>query len=184
MDKAMQTMIDNLHKNTGKSLEEWTTLINSKNFGKHGEMVKYLKEEYSLGHGFANLIAHKAKASDADSASDTNDLIAKQYIGKEHFKPIYDKIIHEITQWDGEFEVAPKNAYVSLRRKKQFAILQPATKTRFEIGINLKGQEARGVLEAINSANAMCSHKINIFSVDDLNQEVFDWIKKAFDAAE
>ncbi len=176
-------MIDNLHKNTGKSLEEWTTLINSKNFGKHGEMVKYLKEEYSLGHGFANLIAHKAKASDADSASDTNDLITKQYVGKEHFKSIYDSILGEISKWDGSFEVSPKNAYVSLRRKKQFAILQPATKTRFEIGINLKGQEPFGVLEAISSANAMCSHKINIFKEEDLSQEVFEWIRKAFEAA-
>jgi predicted transport protein len=183
MDKAMQTMIDNLHKNTGKSLEEWTTLINSKNFGKHGEMVKYLKEEYSLGHGFANLIAHKAKASDADSASDTNDLITKQYAGKEHFKSIYDSILGEISKWDGSFEVSPKNAYVSLRRKKQFAILQPATKTRFEIGINLKGQEPFGMLEAISSANAMCSHKINISKEEDLNQEVYEWIRKAFEAA-
>src|SRR4030042_3903259 len=162
MDKATQTMIENLHKNTGKSLEQWITIVKKENFTKHVEVMKFLKDTHGLTHGFANLIAHKAKGSDADSSENKDDLIEKQYKGKEHFKPLYDKLLDEIQMFGRDFEIAPKNAYVSLRRKKQFAILQPATKTRFEIGINLKGQEPKGKLEAINSANAMCSHKINL----------------------
>ncbi len=42
-------------------------------------------------------------------------------------------------------EVVPKKANVSYRRKKQFALLTPATKTRFEIGLNVKGQPDQGV---------------------------------------
>jgi hypothetical protein len=70
-----------------------------------------------------------------------------------------------------------------LRRKKQFAILQPATKTRFEIGINLKGQQPSGKLEAINTANAMCSHKINVSGIADIDSEVISWIKAAYNSA-
>ena len=83
----------------------------------------------------------------------------------------------------GDFEIAPKNAYVSLRRKKQFAILQPVTKTRFEIGINLKGQIPRGKLEVINSPNAMCSHRINLADIKDIDREIISWLKMAFDNA-
>ncbi len=72
---------------------------------------------------------------------------------------------------------------MSLRRKKQFAVLQPATKTRFEIGINLKGQEPKGKLEAINSANAMCSHKINLSDISDIDREIIGWLKTAYDNA-
>jgi len=72
---------------------------------------------------------------------------------------------------------------VSLRRKKQFAILRPSTKTRFEVGINLKGQEAKGKLEAISAANAMCSHKINLTGVQDIDKEVIDWLKAAYNSA-
>ncbi len=183
MDKATQTMIDNLHKNTGKTLEQWIDIVNKESFAKHGEMLKFLKETHGLTHGFANLVAHKAKGSDAGSADDQDELITKQYVGKEHFKPVYQKIMSEIEKFGNDFEIAPKNAYVSLRRKKQFALLQPATKTRFEIGIILKGLESQGKLEAINTANAMCSHKINVADVNDIDNEVIEWLKKAYENA-
>jgi predicted transport protein len=183
MDPAEKTMIDNLYKNTGKTLEQWVEVVNTKNFAKHGEIIKYLKEEHGFTHGFANLVAHKARQSDAGSATDLNSLIVNQYKGKEHFKPLYDKLMQHIFAFGDDIEVAPKNAYVSLKRKKQFAILQPATKTRFEIGLNVKGQEASGVLEVITSANSMCSHKINIADETGITPEVLNWIKTAYEKA-
>jgi predicted transport protein len=182
IDKATQTMIDNLHKNTGKTLANWIEIVNRESLPKHGEIIKFLKEKHGLTHGFANLIAHKAKGSDAGSAENQDDLITKQYQGKEHFKPFYDKLMSEILSYGKDVEIAPKNNYVSLRRKKQFAILNPATKTRFEIGINLKGQEPKGKLEA-EKPNSMCSHKINITDIKDLDNEVFEWIKAAYENA-
>ncbi|MDX2189882.1 MAG: DUF4287 domain-containing protein [Bacteroidota bacterium] len=182
MDKATQTMIENLHKNTGKTLEQWVDIVKKQNFGKHGEIIKFLKEQHEFTHGFANLVAHKANETDAGSAENQDDLITKQYQGKEHLKPFYDKLMTEISKFGKDIEIAPKNSYVSLRRKKQFATLNPATKTRFEIGINLKGQEAKGKLEA-EKPNAMCSHKINITDINDIDKEVYEWIKTAYDNA-
>lgn len=183
MDQATQTMIENLHKNTGKTLEQWIGIVRNEQLLKHGEMLKFLKDQHGLTHGYANLIAHKAKGSDAASAENQDDLIAKQYLGKEHLWPMYDMLMKEISSFGGDVEIAPKNAYVSLRRKKQFAMLQPATKTRFEIGLNLKGQEPVGKLQAIGGTNAMCSHKINITQVSEIDHEVLRWIRLAYDNA-
>lgn len=183
IDKATHTMIDNLYKNTGITLEQWIDAVNKENIAKHGEIIKFLKDTHGLTHGFANLIAHKAKGSDAGSVENQGDLITKQYQGKEHLIHVYDKIMSEIEKFGSDIEIAPKNAYVSLRRKKQFALLQPATKTRFEIGIILKGQESYGKLEKINTANAMCSHKINISDVNDIDHEVIEWLRKAYETS-
>ncbi len=180
IDKAIQSMIDNLHKNTGKTLAEWITIVQKENFQKHGEILKYLKEKHGFTHGFANFVALKSKGSDAASTENSDDLINTQYKGKENLKAIYDLLIKEIENF-GTFEIAPKNSNVSLRRKKQFCTLGPATKTRFEIGINLKGQEPTGKLEA--SKNAMCTHRIDLSSTEEIDAEVLDWIKKAFDNA-
>ena len=182
MDQATQTMIDNLHRNTGKTLEEWTAIVNREKFAKHGEIVSFLKEKHGFTHGFANLVAHKARGSDTGSAENTDDLVTKQYQGKEHFRPVYDRLRSIISGFGTDIEFAPKNSYVSVRRKKQFAMLNPATKTRFEVGINLKGQEPTGRLIA-EKPNAMCSHKINIERIDDVDEEVTRWMKAAYEKA-
>ncbi|WP_234364349.1 DUF4287 domain-containing protein [Lunatibacter salilacus] len=124
-------MIENLHKNSGKTLEEWCAIVKKENISKHGDIIQFLKDNHGLTYGFANLIAHKSKGSDAGSADNQEDLIPKQYKGKEHLKPIYDKLMAEIATLGDDIEISPKNAYVSLKRKKQFATLNPATKTRF-----------------------------------------------------
>ena len=173
-------MIDNLHKNTGKSLEQWIEIVSNEKFEKHGEVIKFLKEKHNFTHGFANLVAHKTKSSDAGSAENTDDLIISQYQTKEHLKPIYDKLLSEILSFGNDIEIAPKKTYVSLRRKKQFAILNPATKTRFEIGINLKGQAPTEILEA-EKPNAMCSHKIKIADAGEINTEILGWIRAAYE---
>jgi predicted transport protein len=182
-EEAMKTMIDNLHKNTGKTLEEWIVILQAEKLVKHGEMIKFLKTEHGLTHGFANMIAHKSRGSDAGSVDDKDSLIEAQYKSKEHFSPLYEQLMAKILTFGKDVEIAPKKAYVSLRRKKQFAILQPTTKTRFEISLNIKDQESFGCLEAITKANAMCSHIIKLSGTEDLNEEVFDWIKKAYDHA-
>ena len=108
MDQAEQTMIDNLHKNTGKTLHQWMDIVQKKNFGKHGEIMKFLKEEHSFTHGFANFVALKSRGADAGSVENKNELIEKQYKGKEHLKHIYDRLMDEISKFGADIEIAPK----------------------------------------------------------------------------
>ncbi len=175
-------MLDNLKQKTGYSLIEWKDLITTQNLVKHGEIVKFLKESHNITHGYASEIALKVLGSDADSSANTDEFITSQYKGKEHLKSFYDMLLAEIHQFGGKFEIAPKKTYVSLKRKKQFIILNPASKTRFEIGFNLKGVEPKGKLEA-EKPNGICSHKINLSEISEIDAEVIGWIKMAFDNA-
>jgi predicted transport protein len=183
MDKGAETMISNLHKNTGKTLDEWIAIVEQEKFSKHGEMISSLKEKHGLTYGYANLVAIKLKGSDAGSVENKDDLIEKQYKGKEHFRPLYEMLLAEILKFGNDIEVAPKNAYVSLHRKKQFAMLQPATKTRFEISVNMKGHEPQGRLEAVTASNAMCSHRINVTDISEIDREIIGWLRLAYDNA-
>jgi predicted transport protein len=182
MDKTVTTMIENLKEKTGHSLDEWKKIIAKEKLVKHGEIVKFLKESHQVTHGYASEIALKVLGSDADSITDTDGLIESQYKGKEHLKAFYDKLISAIQSFGADFEISPKKTYVSLKRKKQFIILNPASKTRFEIGFNLKGVEAKGKLEN-EKPNGICSHKINLSDISEIDKEVIDWVKKAFDNA-
>jgi predicted transport protein len=182
MDKATITMVENLKDKTGLSLEEWKAMMANQHFTKHGDIAKYLREIHGITHGYATMIASKILGTDAASATDTDELIVSQYKGKEHLKPYYDKLIAAINNFGGDFEISPKKAYVSLRRKKQFIILNPASKTRFEIGFNLKGVTPQGKLQA-EKPDGICSHKISIADINEIDQEVVLWVKMAFEKA-
>ncbi len=177
-------MIKNLEEKYGKSLREWITIVNKSNLEKHKEIVNYLKSEYGFTYGYANLIAHKSLKSDAGSAASADDLVEQQYSnGKENLKPIYDELITFIKGFGDDVELAPKKAYVSIRRKKQFAIIQPSTKTRLDIGLNLQGKAPMGRLEESGSFNAMCSHRIRLADKNELDEEIINWLKEAYQNA-
>jgi hypothetical protein len=182
-DEAMQTMIDNLKKNTGKSLEQWVKIAQGSKLAKHGEIVQFLKSEHELGHGYANLVAQKALGTlSADESSD--DLLSAQYSGaKAVLRPIYDALAAEIAKFGSDVDFSAKKAYVSLRRSKQFGIIQPSTATRLDVGINLKGEAATGRREASGSFNSMVSHRVRIENKSQVDKELIGWLKKAYDAA-
>lgn len=176
-EELAQAMIDNLPEKTGKSLSEWQMLVASSTAVKHGEIMKLLKGEHGITHGFANLIAQKC-IGNMDVSAD--DLVANQYKGKEALKPIHDAIVAYVKGYGAELDVSPKKTSVSLRRKKQFALIQPSTKTRIDLGINLKGVEPTGRLEAMSG---MCTHKIKLTGVEDFDGDVKAWLDQAFDRA-
>ncbi len=179
MDKALETMINNMPEKTGKSLDQWKAILKKKVFAKHSEAVKFLKMEHGVSHGFANTIVHLSK----DDKDQDTDLVSKQYMGKETLKTIYDTLADYFKGLGKDVELAPKKAYVSVRRKKQFAIIQPSTKTRVDLGINLKGKVAVGRLENSGSFNAMVSHRVRLESSDQVDKDVRAWLKEAYDAA-
>lgn len=182
IDKAFASMIENLYKNTGKKLEEWIEIVKSKNIQKHGEIVSYLKNEHKLTHGYANLIGHRSKSSDSASAIDKVDLVETQYKGKESLRPIYEALKVKILALGDDIEIAPKKANVSFRRAKQFVLIGPATKSRFEVGLFLKNFPATDRLIA-EKQGAMCTHKVNLANVEDIDDELLNWIKTSYDLA-
>lgn len=177
MDKALQTMIDNMPEKTGKSLEEWKTILKSKSFSKHSEGVKYLKTEHNVTHGFANTIVTLSKE---DSTSDT-DLVAIQYEGKESLKPIYDELIQYVKSLGSDVTITPKKGSVSIIRKRQFILIKPATKSRIDLGFKLKDKPTTDRLGDSGPFGTMCTHRVQLSNISDVDTELKLWIKEAYD---
>lgn len=125
LDKAVQTQIDNIQKKTGKSLDELSAIVKKSGLTKHGEIREMLMDKLGLGYGDANALVHAIIESDGTRAADgkSEDAVLDEiYSGaKAGFRPIHEKLMKEINKF-GEFEIAPKKGYVSLRRKKQFTM--------------------------------------------------------------
>lgn len=175
-------MEENLKDKTGRDLTEWKAVLARQGFEKHGEMLKYLKTEHGVSHGFANFIALKFREADAGS-SNAEDLVAAQYEKKVDLLPIYEKLHRLITSFGDEVEVAPKKAAVSFRRKRQFALVQPTTKTRIDLGLKFSDRAHEARLETSGPFGSMCTHRIQLMSVEDVDEEVAKYLREAFDEA-
>src|SRR5690606_11791485 len=147
----------------GRSLDELYQLIAASGLEKHGQMVSLLKSELGLGHGDANTLAHVYQGWSAEQAPSGGDPVTAAldsiYVGgKAPLRPLQDRVMAAI-EGLGDFEIAPKKTYLSLRRSKQFAMVGPASKGRLEVGLNMKGVEAGGRLEAL-PPGGMCQYRV------------------------
>ncbi len=177
MDKALQTMINNMPEKTGKKLDEWLKILHKQNLEKHSMAVNFLKTEYGLTHGFANTIVTLAK----DKNESSEDLLVNQYIGKESLTPIYELLISTIVKLGSDVIITPKKGSVSLIRKKQFALIKPATKTRIDLGLKLKDIDVQSRLEDSGPFGTMCTHRIQLQTTADIDAEVIKWLSMAYD---
>jgi hypothetical protein len=187
LDQARETQLNNIQARTGKSLAELTALIQSSGLTKHGEIRDMLIRELGLGYGDATMLVHFALQSDGQSAAEAkgvsiDEVVDEFYSGaKADLRPIHDELMTAISQF-GEFEVVPKRGYVSLRRKRQFAMIGPATKTRVEVGINSKTLEATDRLLGM-PPGGMCQFKVNVTEASQVDAELIAWIKQGYDSA-
>lgn len=187
VDKALQTQLQNIQTRTGKTIEQLYEIIRKSGLSKHGEIRDMLKKELGMGYGDANTLVHfymrsagEGKAQAAGTSLD--EVVNEIYAGpKAVLHPIHEKLMAEITKF-GPFEIAPKKGYLSLRRKKQFAMIGPVTKTRVEVGLNMKGVAATTRLIEMPPGK-MCQYKVNLAESKEVDQELISWIKQAYDSA-
>ena len=184
VDEMETKMTANIADKTGQSLEVWIKVVKKEGITKHNEIIKFLKSEHGFTHGYANFVALKARQPAGQAAPAADKLVDQQYSGaKADLRPIYETIIAAVKEFGEDVEISPKKAYVSLRRSKQFALIQPSTKTRVDVGIILKGHEPEGRLKPSGSFNSMCSHRVRITDQDEVDAELINWLKQAYEAA-
>ena len=187
VEKATQTQLSNIEKRTGKTLKELTNSIHNSGLEKHGEIREYLMKEFHLGYGDATVLAGYAKKSlDPEKAIKESlsieEILDDFYSGpKADLRPIHERVMEEVAAF-GEFTIAPKKTYLSLRRKRQFAMIGPGTNTLIDVGLNLKGFKETDRLIALKPGG-MCQYKVRLSSEEDVNPELIAWIRKAYESA-
>ena len=187
VDKAVETQLANIEKRTGKSLAELTALIQNSGLTKHSEIRQMIIDKFSLGYGDANTLVHFALKSDAKHDVEARglthaDVVDELYAGpKADLRPIHDRVM-AAAQSFGEFEIAAKKTYLSLRRKRQFAMVGPAAKNRVEVGLNMKGIEPTERLILL-PPGGMCQYKVHLTAADQVDAELIAWLRTAYDNA-
>lgn len=187
LDKAVATQLANIEKRTGKSLAQLAKVIEKSGLTKHGELVAMLKTTLGMGHGDANTLVHTVKKSAGPAAATAQggssmEVLDGLYTGpKAALRPIHEELLPALKKL-GPSEEAPKKTYVAYRRKKQFCMIGPATNTRVEVGLNVKGLKPSPRL-IDQGAGKMCNYVVKVTDAKEVDAELLGWIKAAYEEA-
>jgi Domain of unknown function (DUF5655)/Domain of unknown function (DUF4287) len=182
VDEALQTQIRNIEATYGKPMPEWFAIIAASGKTKHPDVVGMLKTTYGMTHGSAHRVSLLARQAatppTGDQGADPADAL---YLGpKTHLRPIHDAVMQVVLTFGGDIECAPKKGYVSLRRHKQFAMIQPSTSGRVDIGLILKDLPPDGRLEPATGFNALFTHRVRLTSPDEVDPQLIGWLQHAY----
>ncbi|MBM6399749.1 DUF5655 domain-containing protein [Phycicoccus sonneratiae] len=173
----MDDPFQNLQSRTGHTMDEWMALVADSGREKHGEIVAWLKSTHGITHGFANGIALAFRSRGAPTSEE--GLVDAQYSGaKAALRPVLERILALARDLGPDVDVAPKKTSVSLRRTTQFAVVEAASASRVKLGLQLRDHPTT---DRLRSAAGMCSHTVDVRSVDDVDDEVLGWLRTAYD---
>ncbi len=179
---ALATQLKNIEARTGKSLAELQRLIAGSGLVKHAELRSWAQQTLGLGYGDANTLVHTARQASAAPAPADEDPADGWYAGpKAALRPIHDAVMAAARAL-GPFEAVPKKSYVSLRRRKQFAMLGPATRSQVELGLNARELAADARLKQLPDGG-MCRYAVRLSSPAEVDDRLRAWLRIAYDEA-
>lgn len=150
----VQKWIAELKKKTGRSLEEWIALV--KKEGPKGYLtvaVRCVEEQYS---------GPKAK-----------------------LRPVFDALLKLGKSLGDDVKACPCKTILPLYRNCVFAQIKPATNTRVDLGFALTPYKGKLPKRLINTGGLAkkdrVTHRIEISSVEQIDDEVKKWLKTAYD---
>ena len=180
---SFQAYLDSVQAKTGRTVADFRALAEQKGLTKHGEMVQWLKQDFSLGHGHATAVAGALLKADHLKAP-ADEKVDKVFAGKKvAWRPTYDALLAQVQAFGPDVSIAPTDSYVSLLRGgKKFAIVKPGAE-RLDLGLKLKGTSPEGRFEAAGSWNGMVTHRVRVAALEELDAEVLVWFRRAYSAA-
>ena len=188
---ALLTQLKNIQAKTGQSLAQLHQQLQGCGLAKHGEKRSWLMEKFALGYGDANtVVALQGKPLPAGlegatampaAAPQADPLDAIYSAKKAALRPLHEAVMARIQQL-GNFEIAPKKGYLSLRRSKQLAMVGPGTVSEIEIGLNCKTLAEHPRLKLL-PPGGMCQATTRLSSAEQIDETLMGWLRAAYEAA-
>ena len=168
---------------TGKTPADFAKLSATMGFTKPGQYVSWLKAEHGLGHGHAMAVAGALLKGDQIRASPAEKLDGLFAGTKATWRPTADRLIATARAFGPDVAATPNLTYVSLTRgTAKFALIQPSSGKRLDIGLKLKGVPASGRLATAAGWNDMVTHRVSLSVAALADDELNGWLRLAYDA--
>jgi len=175
VEEGIQSQLRNIEKEYGRTIDELVLLVNKSGLTKHNEVVAMLKQRYGMAHG----AAHRVSLTARNRAEQPKPIGAGI---KAPLQDVYNRLLKTAVALGDDVEQSPKKGYVSLRRRKQFAMLQPGARW-VNLGLVLAKHPPAGRLESAEKWNALFTHRVRVATITDIDKQLDSWLRTAYAAA-
>jgi hypothetical protein len=181
VDAALQTQIRNIETTYGKPLDHWFAVIDASGLTKHNQVVAMLKDDHGLAHGAAHRVSLLARQRDAGAAPHRRTRPTPSTLARKPGSGRCTMPSSARSARSAPSTSPPKKGYLSFRRRKQFAMVQPSTTSRIDLGLILPATTpATGRLESAAKFNPLFTHRVRITAATDLDDELRGWLATAY----
>ncbi len=188
----VQKWVAELKGKTGRSLDEWIALIKREGPKEEKQRRDWLKTKHKLGTNSAWWLAEHAEGKGGEDGDPEAYLqaavryVEEQYAGpKEKLRPIYDALLKMGKDLGPDVKACPCKTIVPLYRNHVFAQIKPTTNTRVDFGFALahyKGKLPKRLIDTGGLAKKdRITHRIELKSTAEIDDEVKKWLKTAYD---
>jgi hypothetical protein len=187
-----QVVRDKLTTATGRSLAEWVRLARTEGPSVDTERVAWLRKEHNLNATTAWIISEAVEGRQTGEADlkaylrRAPEYVEAMYAGpKAGLRPIHDALIQFSRSLGADVRICPSERLISLYREHVIAEIRPATRTRIELGLALRGAkrepDGRFVETTGSAKGGRITHRIAIHSIEEIDDEVRGWVRAAYD---
>ncbi len=175
-----QWIADLLKRRTGDDVDTWNTRIRESNPESEASLRTWLADNGVTGYPQMMLVMERFGYPDFLLAS-ADELIEGQYADRPDLRPILDAVLARAVSV-GEITVQARKTYVSLLGpRRTFAAVQATTRRRVDLGLRLDQIPPGGRLErAASMGSNMVTLRIGLASVDEVDDEVESWLRRAY----
>jgi hypothetical protein len=186
VEEGLRSQVRNIEARYGRPISAWVELISATGKTKHSEIVAMLKEDHGMAHAAAHRVALLARdqlaAREATGPRAAVDPLGELYSDKRApLRPIHERLM-AVIQAFGPLEVATKKGYLSLRRRKQFAMIQPAAQW-VNVGLVHPALPVGARAESAANFNALFTHRVRVRSPEEVDEQLVRWLSEAYDLA-
>ncbi|HYW71831.1 MAG TPA: DUF5655 domain-containing protein [Pyrinomonadaceae bacterium] len=186
-----QKWVAELKQKTGRTLDEWIEFIRKAGPPTEAARRDWLKEQHQLGTNYASFIAARSAGKGEESADPEAYLAAAEkyvtdmFSGKKaHLRPIYEALLKLGLSLGKDTKACPCQTIVPLYRNHVFAQIKPTTQTRIDFGLALG--DTRKTPKALIDTGGFAkkdriTHRFEITSLKDIDDEVKQWLKIAYE---
>jgi len=176
VEEGIQSQLRNIEKAYGLTIDELVAIVADSGLTKHNEVVAMLKERHGMAHGAAHRVSLVARDRRAGAPSNGAGAVAPA------LQDVYARLLALVDGLGADVTQAPKKGYVSLRRRKQFAMLQPGSKW-VNLGLILPQRPFSERFENAARWNALFTHRVRVATVADVDGELGSWLRAAYESA-